>query len=200
MPTLTPDSLPEDPLDLASLWLAEAEAQSGLDNPNAMMLATAAEDGTPESRIVLLKGLDHGFVFYTNRESRKGRELDAHGRAGLTFFWDVLGRQLRIVGAVERVSDEESDSYFESRPRGSQIGAWASEQSRPLTDRSELENRVKSLEERYAGQDVPRPPQWGGYRVVPDRIEFWQSGEYRLHDRFEYRRDENAWVVRRLNP
>lgn len=200
MPTLTAEGLPDEPYELASAWLAEAEAHSGLDNPNAMLLATLADDGSPESRVVLLKGIDHGFVFYTNRHSRKGRELDRHGRAGLTFFWDVLGRQLRIVGPVERVSDGESDAYFASRPRGSQIGAWASVQSEPLADRAELQARVASLEERYEGQDVPRPPHWGGYRVVADRIEFWQAGEYRLHDRFEYRRVDGGWSVRRLNP
>lgn len=202
MPTLRREDLPDNPFALVSAWLETAVLESGLDNPNAVFLSTVGEDGVPEGRIVLLKEVDHdSFMFFTNRTSRKGQDLDAHPVACLTCFWDVLGRQLRVVGGVERVADAESDTYFASRARGSQIGAWASEQSQPLAKRAELEARVARYDAEFSGQEVPRPPHWGGYRIKPSRVEFWQSGEARLHDRFEYQRGEDGtWTVVRLNP
>ncbi len=202
LPPLERQNLPNDPFALFRTWLDDAIRDSGLENPNAMFLSTVGEDWVPEGRIVLLKGLESdGFVFFTNRESRKGRDLDARPRASLGFFWDNLGRQVRIVGSVARVSDDASDDYFASRPRGSQIGAWASHQSRPLASKEELEERVRTLEAEYLGREVPRPDHWGGYVIRPHRIEFWQSGEFRLHDRFEYALDaDRVWNIRRLNP
>ena len=202
LPPLERHTLPSDPFTLFRTWLDDAIRDSGLENPNAMFLSTVGEDLVPEGRIVLLKGVESdGFVFFTNRESRKGRDLDARPRASLGFFWDSLGRQVRIVGSVARVSDDASDDYFASRPRGSQIGAWASHQSRPLASREDLEERVRTLEAEYLDRDVPRPDHWGGYVIHPNRIEFWQLGEFRLHDRFEYALDaDNVWNIRRLNP
>lgn len=202
---LDPAALPLDPIPLFQDWMEDARALSGRANPDAMTLSTVGEDGAPEGRIVLLKGVDaRGFVFYTNRTSRKGRDLAAHPAAALTFFWDSLDRQVRVVGPVEAVSDAESDAYYGSRARGSRIGAWASAQSTTIADRAELEARVKEAEARFGDGPVPRPPHWGGYRVAPRRIEFWQAGAFRLHDRFEYARDltgtDPEWTVRRLSP
>lgn len=173
----------EDPHQLFESWFAEAKASEPND-PDAVALATADADGRPSVRMVLLKGHDErGFVFYTNRESRKGDELDGRGRASLLFHWKTLRRQVRIEGPVERVSDEESDAYFASRGRGSQLGAWASDQSRDLPTRETFEERYEEAERRFDGADVPRPPHWGGYRVAPERIEFWRDREHRLHER-----------------
>lgn len=195
--------LADDPIDQFRSWFADAEAHPAIAQANAMCLSTLGEDGHPQGRIVLLKGVeDGGFVFYTNLDSAKGRALRIHPRAALTFHWEPLGRQVRIQGGAEPVSPEEADAYFASRPRGSQVGAWASDQSQPLGGRDQLLRRVEELEQRYAGRDVPRPPHWSGFRVRPGSIEFWQAGEYRLHDRFRYDRggSSGVWVVTRLNP
>ena len=192
---LTEADLDPDPLrQFESSFAAAREA--GLRAPEAMALATATPDGAPSARMVLLKGADErGFVFFTSYESRKGDELEANPRVALLFYWEPLGRQVRVEGTVERVSDEESDAYFASRAPGSRAGAAASRQSRPLADRSELDRAVAAL-----GDDVPRPDWWGGYRVRPERYEFWQHRENRLHDRFCYERDGSAWSIQRLYP
>ncbi len=193
--------LAADPFEQFRLWFAEAEATEPPE-PNAMTLATASRDGRPSARMVLLKGVDErGFVFYTNYESRKGHELAENPWGALTFWWPHMARQVRVEGYVEKVSPAESDAYFRTRPRGSQIGAWASPQSAVLPSRAELETRYREYEARFAGRDVPRPPHWGGYRLVPHTFEFWQGRLNRLHDRFRYRRDESgAWIIERLAP
>jgi pyridoxamine 5'-phosphate oxidase len=190
-----------DPIEQFRKWFDEALA-ADLREPNAMTLATATPDGRPSARILLLKGFDErGFVFYTNYEGRKSWELETNPYAALVFYWGELERQVRIEGHVSRVSEEESDAYFEGRPRGSQLGAWVSEQSRPVRDRGALEERLRELEAEYEGRDVPRPPFWGGYRVEPEVIEFWQGRENRLHDRLRYRRSESGgWRRERLQP
>jgi pyridoxamine 5'-phosphate oxidase len=191
-----------DPLAQFADWFADAHAHDAIAEPNAMTLATADADGTPSARIVLLKGADpRGFVFYTNYQSRKGRALDGAGRAALVFWWPPLERQVRVEGAVARVPAEESDAYFASRPHGSRVGALVSPQSTPIT-RAELEERLDRLSRAYPeGADVPRPEGWGGYRVAPDRVEFWQGRPNRLHDRLLYTRDaDGAWTRGRLAP
>lgn len=194
-------SAPDDPLLLFGQWMKEAEASEPAD-PNAMCLATIDPDGKPDARIVLLKQWDErGFVFYTNRESRKGRALAAHPVACLNFHWKTLGRQVRINGAAEQVSAEESDAYYATRPVGSRIGAWASRQSRPLESRSALAALVKEFEEKYKNSDhIPRPPHWGGYRIKPERIEFWHDGDFRLHTRLVYQRAGTGWEKEMLFP
>ena len=201
LPALAEDSLPADPLELFAAWLGDAEA-SGMTDPNAMTLATAGDGGRPSARTVLLRGFsDEGFRFFTNRTSLKGRQLGENPRAQLLFYWREIGRQILIHGAAETLSDQESDAYFGSRARESRIGAWASEQGSVIKSREELLARVKEAEERFEGQEVPRPPHWGGYLVRPQAIEFWQAGEFRLHDRFVYRRsDGGRWVAERLSP
>jgi pyridoxamine 5'-phosphate oxidase len=197
---LSADELDADPIAQFQRWFDEA-TETGIALPHAMALATADAAGTPSVRHVLLRGIDRrGFVFYTNRESRKGRELAVNLRAALVFFWASLDRQVSARGSVEPVSDEESDAYFASRPRDAQIGAWASRQSEPLDGRETLDALVREAEERHAGAEVPRPPYWGGYRVVPDEVEFWQGRRHRLHDRFLYRRGGDGWSIRRLSP
>jgi pyridoxamine 5'-phosphate oxidase len=190
-----------DPLDEFASWFAAA-AGSGMREPNAMTLATVGADGRPSARVVLLKGFDQaGFVFFTNYESRKGRELAAGSGAALVFYWPELERQVRVEGAVERVSPAESDAYFQSRPLGSRLGAWASPQSQPIGGREELEARLAEVTARFAGGEPPRPPQWGGVRVRHEVVEFWQGRPSRLHDRIRYRRDEvGAWLIERLAP
>lgn len=181
-----------DPFALFDEWFAEAQASEPND-PNAMALATADSRGQPAVRMVLLKGHGpDGFVFYTNRDSRKAGDLRANMKAGLLFHWKSLRRQIRIEGAVSLVTDAESDAYFASRGRDSQLGAWASEQSRPLAARSIFEGRFEAMQFRFEGGDVPRPPHWGGYRVVPDRIEFWQDRAHRLHERRLFTRADAA--------
>lgn len=172
-----------------------------LPEPTAFSLATVGANGQPSARIVLLKGVDErGFVFYTNYESRKGRELLAHPQAAMCFHWQPLERQVRVEGSTHGVTTEEADAYFASRARGSQIGAWASAQSRPMADPDELRRRVAEMEARFAGGDVPRPPHWSGFRIVPDRIEFWHGKPSRLHERDVYVREADGWRVDRLNP
>ena len=189
-----------DPIVQFNEWFEETLA-AGLHEPNAMIVATAAANGRPSARTVLLKGYDErGFVFYTNYEGRKARELDANPACALLFYWGELERQVRIEGCASRISNEESDAYFASRSRGSRLGTWASEQSRPVEDRRVLEERVRDLEAEYEGRGVPRPPFWGGYRVAPDTIEFWQGRENRLHDRLVYSRVGDGWRIDRLQP
>ena len=182
-------------------WFEDALA-ADLHEPNAMTLATATPEGRSSARIVLVKGFDErGFVFYTNYGGRKARELEANPYCALVFYWGELERQVRVEGRVSRVSEEESDAYFASRPRGSRLGAWASEQSRPVGDRGTLERRLRELEREYEGREIPRPPFWGGYRVEPEIIEFWQGRENRLHDRLLYRRAiDGGWIRERLQP
>lgn len=194
--------LASDPLEEFARWFAAAEAEPGIVFAEAVCLSTLGPEDTPEGRMVLLKHFDaRGFVFYTNLDSHKGRALAAHPRAGMTFYWQPLGRQVRIRGLVEPVTPGEADAYFASRPRESRIGAWASDQSRGLESRAALERRAAELEVRFAGADVPRPPNWSGFRIVPEAIEFWQEGSARLHDRFIYERDEaGGWARRRLYP
>lgn len=199
---LSREDLDPNPVTQFQRWFQEAEAKSGLGYPNAMTLATVDPEGWPQARIVLLKGVeDGGFVFYTNRESAKGTALAATPRAALVFYWESLARQVRVQGAVSPVADSLSDEYFSSRPVGSQIGAWASAQSRHLESRALLESRFRELEANYADGQIPRPPHWGGYRLEPRVVEFWQEGASRLHDRFQYRsRAGSGWEVVRLNP
>jgi len=192
--------LSPDPLEQFQRWFVEAR-KSGEREPEAMALATADASGRPSCRWVLLKGLDRrGFVFYTNRMSRKGAELESNPRAALAFRWSILDRQVRVVGEVSLVGEEESDAYFASRPRLSQLGAWASAQSQPLADRASLEAAVAEVEARFAGAEVPRPPWWAGYRVAASELEFWQQGQGRLHDRFRYLRRAGSWEIDRLSP
>lgn len=192
--------LARDPFRQFDRWFQEAEAAKVIE-PNAMTLATATADGTPSARTVLLKGVDgRGFVFFTNYESRKGRELAANARASLVFPWLALERQVIVAGTVASVSREETDAYFQSRPLGSQLGAWASAQSTVVPSRASLEDNLKAIETRYAGTRVPTPPHWGGYRVAPLTVEFWQGRRNRLHDRLRYRRAGEAWVIERLAP
>ena len=197
---LAEDQAPVDPITLFNAWMRDAES-SGSAYPNAMALAPATADGSPSCRVVLLKDVSpRGFTFYTNYESRKGRELDANPSAALVFYWEDLGRQVRIEGRVERTATEESQAYFSTRPRESQIGAWASHQSSILPDRPALEESFSRTRERFATGEVPLPPHWGGYRVMPEVIEFWQEREYRLHDRLRYSRTETGWSIERLSP
>ncbi len=194
------DQADADPIRQFTTWFDEAASAQILD-VNAMTLATTTPDGDPDARIVLLKGFDDdGFVFFTNYESAKGRELAAHPRACLLFFWVELERQVRITGAVTKVSRSESEEYFHSRPFESQVGAWASAQSTTVSDRAVLESRYAELTEQYAGQSVPLPAFWGGYRVAPEKVEFWQGRPSRLHDRLLYTRGSDGWTRSRLAP
>jgi pyridoxamine 5'-phosphate oxidase len=193
----------DDPIAQFLAWLTDAEA-AGITLPNAVALATADAEARPSVRHVLLRAADErGFVFYTNHESRKGRQLAENPHAALVVLWRELDRQVSVTGDVDRVADDEADAYFSTRPREAQIGAWASPQSAVLADRDELERRVAAEEERFRGAAVTRPPHWGGYRLAPDTVEFWQGRPFRLHDRFRYRRDPSSstgWRVERLAP
>jgi len=194
------DSPPADPLSLFESWFEDAREKE-INDPNGVALASVGADGMPSLRMVLLKGYDaEGFVFYTNFESRKGQQLLAHAQAALLFHWKSLRRQVRIEGEAAPVSAEEADAYFASRPRQSQIGAWASEQSRPLESRFALEKRVAAFAAKYAVGSVPRPPHWSGFRVSARRIEFWQDGAFRLHDRLVYHCQDAGWSTERLYP
>jgi pyridoxamine 5'-phosphate oxidase len=198
---LSEEDLAADPITQLRLWLDEARAVLP-EEFTAMILATADAGGRPAARVVLLKGLDErGLVFYTHYDSDKGRDLAANPRAALVFYWAPLDRQVRIEGTVEKTSREESEAYFASRPRGSQLGAWASHQSRPLNGREELERQVEAAAERFADGDIPLPDGWGGFRVRPEVVEFWQGRPSRLHDRLRYVQDpEVGWRVERLAP
>ena len=188
-----------DPFAQFERWFRDA-IDANLPLPNAMTLATATARGAPDARVVLLKGVDNGgFVFYTNYLSRKGKELEANPAACLVFLWTELERQVRIEGRVEKVTAGESDAYFASRPLGARLSAWASAQSEPVSGREQLEHALEAAESRY-GEDPPRPPHWGGYRLVPAAIEFWQGRENRLHDRLLYRRADGGWKIERLAP
>ncbi len=200
--TLSAEDLGADPIRGFERWLEEAEAESSIRYPNAVILSTLREDGVVDGRVVLLKGVDErGFTFFTNYRSSKGRALKANPVGALTFYWDPMGRQVRVRGRVERLPGEESDAYFATRPRDSQIGAWASAQSETLASREALLERVRALDEDHRGRAVPRPEQWGGFLLVPDEIEFWQEGAFRLHDRFLFERSGvEGWSVRRLSP
>ena len=189
-----------DPLEIFDRWFAEARASEPND-PDAMTLATADPAGRPSARVVLLKGHGpEGFVFYTNEQSAKGKQLAGNPNAALVLHWKSLRRQVRIEGSVERVTDAEADAYFASRARDSQLGAWASEQSRPLDRRETFEQQFEKVKQRYEGKDVPRPPHWGGYRVIPDRIEFWIDRPHRLHERRLFVRDDGGWSEGLLYP
>lgn len=189
-----------DPVAQFRAWFAEAE-RAGERLPETTVLATATADGAPSARAVLLKGVDErGFVVYTNRESRKARELAENPRAALVFLWPVLGRQVRVEGRVSPVSDAEAEAYFRTRPRASRIGAWASPQSSVIPGREELDRLVAEAEAAHPGDEVPLPPFWGGYRVEPEVVEFWQHRDSRLHDRLRYRREGGGWVLERLAP
>ncbi|MBC7971675.1 MAG: pyridoxamine 5'-phosphate oxidase [Verrucomicrobia bacterium] len=189
-----------NPIKQFQRWFDQAIAAQ-LPEPNAMTLATATRSGIPSARIVLLKGLDErGFVFYTNYESHKGQDLAENPQAALVFLWTVLERQVRLEGRVEKIAAAETDAYFQSRPLESRLGAWTSDQSRVISDRDVLEQRFAELKATYADEKVPRPPHWGGYRVMPHQIEFWQGRTSRLHDRLRYRLEQGNWLVERLAP
>ena len=197
--TLTPEMLDACPMTQFARWLDDA-VSAGLPEPTAMVLATTSAEGRPRARTVLLKAHGpEGFTFYTNRTSRKGQDLRAHPRACAVFPWYALGRQVTAEGSVNMLSQASSKPYFRSRPRGSQISAWASRQSQVIGSRAELDRRVAELEQRWPGE-VPMPDFWGGYLLSPETVEFWQSGRYRLHDRLRYRRHGDGWIIERLSP
>ncbi len=192
--------LDPDPIAQVASWYAEAQ-ERGVAQPEAMTLATATPAGAPSARMVLLKGIDaRGLTFFTNLDSRKAAELAANPRAALVLYWQPLRRQVRVEGRVERLSEAESAAYFATRPRGSALAAWASPQSRPLESREALERLYAGVEQRFAGEDVPLPPFWGGYLVVPDAVELWEGRDNRLHDRVRYERAGSAWRLTRLAP
>lgn len=189
-----------NPIDLFDRWFREA-VNSGINEPSAMALSTLGTDGYPQSRIVLLKGYEEeGFSFFTNYESQKGNALAQYPKASLLFFWPELQRQIRITGKVEKTSVEESEEYFRSRPRGSRLGAWTSEQSQEIPSRKTLEERYEVFDRKFPEEDIPKPPHWGGYRLTPLTFEFWQGRENRLHDRISFRKENGKWRTARLAP
>ncbi len=190
-----------DPIEQLREWLELAYATPSIVEANAMCVATAGSDGTVSARMVLLRGLDErGLVFFTSYGSRKGRQIAENPRAAATFYWPPIHRQVRVEGAVSQLPEDESDTYFATRPRGHQLSAWASEQGEPVEGREVLDERLKHFGERFEGDEVPRPHSWGGYIIAPDRFEFWQGRENRMHDRLEYVRDGRSWKIRRLQP
>lgn len=195
------DNITENPYELFGEWL-ELAKKSEQNDPNAMCLATADKDGRPSNRMVLLNGLDErGFVFFTNAESRKGNDIAANPYAAICFHWKTLRKQVRIEGRIEYVGEDESNAYYNSRPRQSRIGAWASQQSRPLPQFSDLQDRVKHFEDEFEGmEDIPRPPYWKGFRVIPEKIEFWIDGEFRLHRRYIYALENGTWKTHMIYP
>ncbi|HEX6493768.1 MAG TPA: pyridoxamine 5'-phosphate oxidase [Candidatus Dormibacteraeota bacterium] len=198
--SLDDGDLVADPLEQFRTWMDDA-VHAGAKEPTAMALATIGADGTPDARMVLLKEVDdRGFVFFTNTESVKAGQLEHRPLAALAFWWYETWRQVRVRGSVEQVDDADTAAYFATRPREAQVGAWASRQSRPIDSRAALDAEVRSIDERFAGVEVPKPPYWGGYRVIPDEVEFWQGRHGRLHDRLLYRRDGDAWTRTRLQP
>lgn len=200
-PALSEADLLPDPVQLFLQWHDDAKQCAAIIDSNAMCLSTAGADGFPEGRMVLLREIhDGGFVFYSNSQSTKGLALEQHPRAAITFYWDPLRRQIRIQGAVEQLSKTHADEYFAARPRKSQIGAWASEQSRPLESRAILEERIAQFSAQFEGKVVPRPPHWQGYRIIPRSFEFWQERDNRLHDRFRYEVAGGGWKTARLYP
>lgn len=199
LPPLRRSDLSGDPIAQFASWWERAEAEVPL--PDAICLATVDESGVPDARMVLLKGFDRdGFRFHTNYESAKGEQLAATGWAAIVVYWRELDRQVRVRGPVERLSARESDAYFATRPHERRVGAWASPQSRVLADRAELDRRVREVEERFAGEEIPRPEHWGGYILRPEAVEFWQGQVRRLHDRFLYTREGEGWRIERLGP
>ena len=197
---LLEDAILRDPVEQLRLWIAQAR-EAGVSEPNAMSVSTVGAGGRPSSRMVLLRLLDaRGLVFFTSYDSRKGKELRGNSAIAALFYWPQIERQVRIEGAAEVLPEDESDAYFASRPRGHQLGAWASEQSEQVEGRELLDQRVRDYEERFEGQEVPRPHSWGGFLIRPDRFEFWQGRANRMHDRLELRRDGGAWRLRRLSP
>ncbi len=199
-PSLTETNAAADPFTQFNAWMNDALAYA-MPEPNAMTLVTTDDEGQPQARVVLLRGADPtGFTFFTNYASAKGQQIAAHPRVGLLFFWPPLGRQIRIDGDATRVPDAESDAYFSSRPRGHQIGAWVSEQSKVIASREVLEKRTAELEAKFADGPVPRPAHWGGFRVQARALEFWQGQENRLHDRLRYRLNGSSWIRERLSP
>jgi pyridoxamine 5'-phosphate oxidase len=200
MDQLSEDAVAPDPIAQFSEWYEDARAAMG-DDADAVVVATADASGAPSARVVLLRGFDaRGFCFYTNYESRKGSELRVNARAAMVFHWPALHRQVRVTGPVEPVSDGESDAYWANRPVASRLSAWASNQSAPIGSRRELEDAAAQVEARFGADDVPRPEFWGGYRVVPEEVEFWLHRDDRLHDRVRYRRADETWVIDRLQP
>jgi pyridoxamine 5'-phosphate oxidase len=198
---LLESQLPEDPFSLFELWFDSAEQDDGVEEPNAMTIATIGPDGYPKNRVVLLKQVENGsFSFYTNYTSEKGNSIAANPKVSLNFFWPSQQRQIIIKGVAEKLSRKQSEEYFHSRPRGSQIGAWASDQSDPVPSREYLEEQIKKFEDKFKDQKVPLPADWGGYGVRPETIEFWQGRENRMHDRIIYRQKGDLWIIQRLAP